>query len=211
MPPGHTHGAGAALSVAEARVDAPVADTRKMVGALGVQLTFTAFTRDERVADVSSWAGADGALGAGAVVSGRALGVRAARVRFAQVTGFKRPAEGEGITGHVPGAGADWGQAAEVALGIDTARADARIHARVVHTRGLVARALAVRLALGAADFVRVAVVAPWALADSAVGGNSLAVSIDAAVAARADALEVAARLLGAALAVRLALVTASR
>lgn len=52
--------------------------------------------------------------------------------------------------------------------------------------------------------------VTPRALADGAVGGNGLAVGVDSAVAAGAHTLEVATRLLGAALAVRLALVVAT-
>lgn len=44
-------------------------------------------------------------------------------------------------------------------------------------------------------------------LADGAMGGDSLTVGVDTAVSAGTDALEVSARLLGAALAVRLALV----
>lgn len=43
------------------------------------------FAGDESVAAVAGWAGADGALGAGAVVARGALGVRAARVRLAEV------------------------------------------------------------------------------------------------------------------------------
>lgn len=47
----------------------------------------------------------------------------------------------------------------------------------------------------------------PWALADGAVGCNGLAVSVDTAVAARARALEVSARLLSSTFAIGLALV----
>lgn len=115
-----------------------------MVCALGVQLTFTAFTRYKSVADVASRAGAHGPLGPSAVVSGSALGVSTARVGLAKVTGFERPAVGEGVSGHVSWAGADWGQSTEMALGVGSAGVDTGVHTGVVDASGLVAGALAV-------------------------------------------------------------------
>lgn len=84
-----------------------VAYTGQIVGTLRVQLAFTLFTSDKCVSDVASGTGTDGPLGARAVVSGRALRVRTARVGLAQVTRFERPAEGERIAGHGLRAGAD--------------------------------------------------------------------------------------------------------
>lgn len=133
-------------------------------------------------------------------MAGSALGVGTARVGLAEITGFERSAVGEGISSHVPRAGAYGGQAAEVAVGVHTTDVRAGVDASVVHAGGLVAGALAVRRALGGADTVGIAVVASRALANSAMCRHSLAISADAAVAAGADALEVSARLLRATL-----------
>lgn len=76
------------------------------------------------------------------------------------LTRFEWPAESKGVAGHVPRAGADGGETAEVAVGVDAARVGAGVDASVVHAHRLVARTLAVGLALRGADAVRIAEVA---------------------------------------------------
>lgn len=181
------------MSVTETRVYAAVADASQVIRTLGIELAFTTFARNKSVANVSSWTSTDGTLGAGAVVSRGTLGVNPTRVRFTEVTSFKRPAEGEGIACHVSWTGADGSQAAQVAVRVDTTSVDAGVDASVVHTGRLVARTLAVGAALGITDPVRIAVVTPWALANSAMSSDCFAVGINTTITARAHTFEVTA------------------
>lgn len=209
MSSGHTDGTGSTLRISEARIYAAVAHTRQLIPALRVQLTFTLLARNKRVSDITSGTSAHRSLGSGTIMARSALRISTARVWFTQVTSFERPAECERITGHVSWAGTDGRESTKVAICVNTTRVQTRIDASVVHTGRLVARTLSVRCTLGRTDAVWVTVVAPWTLANSTMGGNSLAVRIDAAVATRTHTLEVPTRLGSTALAVRLTLMTA--
>ena len=140
----HADSASSALRVAKARVHALVTHTREVVWALGVQLAFTLVTSNQGVSDVSSRAGADWALGTSAVVAGCAFSVGSTGVWLTQVTGFERPAEGEGVSCHGLRAGAHWSQAAKVAVSVHAARVGARVDAGIVQAGGLVAGTLVV-------------------------------------------------------------------
>lgn len=144
MSTGHADSARAALSVAEARVQATVADAGEVVWALGVQLAITTFARHESISDVSSRAGTDWTLSSSAVVARCALSVSTARVRLTEVTGFERSAVGEGISSHVSGAGTDGCKTTEVAFGVSSTGVDTGVDTCVVDTGGLVTGALAV-------------------------------------------------------------------
>lgn len=97
-----------------------------------------------------------------------------------------------------------------MALGVGAARVDARVHASVVEASGLIARAFPVRCTLRTADPVRVAVIASRTFANSSMSRNSLAVGVDTAILARADALVVTTRVFCIAVAVRFALMSAA-
>lgn len=80
---GLAHGARATL--ANARIDARIVDARPMVATFAVRLAFTAHAVAERVARVAGEACAHRTLLVGVVVAGHTLGVRAARIRRAEV------------------------------------------------------------------------------------------------------------------------------
>lgn len=127
------------MSVAETRVQATVTNASEVVWALGVQLAITTFARHEGISNVSSRAGTDWTLSSSAVVARCALSVSTARVRLAEVTGFERPAIGEGISSHVSRAGADGCKSTEVTFGVSSTSVDTGVDTCVVDTGGFVA------------------------------------------------------------------------
>lgn len=153
---GRALGVHAALAVTH--VGALVVDARLVVPALEVGRTLAAPASDERVAHVTGQARAHRPLLAGGIVTGLAPGVVAARVRVAQVGRLERPAPDERVPGHCPRTTAYRRRAPSLAVGVHAAHgtARARIHALFSRARRPVRRAVAVRLALGPARYVRV-------------------------------------------------------
>lgn len=201
---------GCVSALADARVHTGIADTGLVVWTFGVDLAFTTLTADEGVADISWEASADWTFLASPIVAWSTLRVQTAGIRLAEVSGFERSAIGEGVSGHISGTGADRSQATKVTVSIGSAGILAGVHAFVVVAGRLVARTLRVSCALRLAVVVGIPDVAFGALADGSVVHNRVALSVDSAVVARANALEVGANLLVVALGVTLALMSAA-
>lgn len=164
----------------------------------------------QRIAGVSRQAVAHRPLPSCIIVARHTDGIGAARIRVAEVLLGEGSAADKGIAGHVARTAADGRQAAQVAVGSNAAGALAGVLADAVEAGGPSGRTVRVAVAFRPALGVRTADVALGALADRPVVGHGAAGGTGAALTARGHALEVAAHVPAAAVAVVLALVPAA-
>lgn len=141
---------------AGARVDALVAVTGQGGAAISVLFALASAARDERVAEESGAAEADGSVVAAAVRARFAVGIVSARVRVAQIALIERSAFVERVAGGSFGAAADGLVVVDAALGARAARSVARVDALEVEA-GLFGAALVVLRALRIAARERIA------------------------------------------------------
>lgn len=193
---------------ARARIYALISVASLVARAVGVIDTLSSCAGNERIAQVSGLAEADGSVVARTIGARFTVGVATARVRVAQVVLVERTAPVERVSRVALGARADGLVVFDAALGADAARSVARVHALEVEA-GLVARAFLVLGTLGVAAGERVAEEVGRARADGAVVSD-VAIGVGAASAARILAAEPDAGALAGALRVRFAFTTAA-
>lgn len=202
---------GAALSSADARINALVIDASAMIGAFVVGLAFSSDARAERVSCVSRWAGTNGSLALRSIVSGGANSVGAARIRATEIFRNEFTAADEGVASHVSRARADGSQASEVAVSVNAASAVARVLANSIVASWSGSGTVDVSVAFWSALSVGGSDVSFRAFTDSSMIDDALACRAFSALRTSFNALEVIAIFLRTALAIVFALMTASR
>lgn len=147
MPPGRAYGGWSAF-LPGTRILASEVNTRLVVRALVVSEAFSSLTTSQRIPYVTSGASAHRPFFPAAVMSWSTDRVRAAGIRLAQITRFKQSTADEGVASHMPRATTDRSYTAQIAVGVDAAYPDARVHAFIVETGRFAARTLRMRGAL---------------------------------------------------------------
>lgn len=195
-------------ALANAGIHTLIVDARLVVGTLVVAQALTPRAVRQRIARIARQTIADRSLTSSIVMAGDAECICAARIWLAEILLREWATAHKRIAGHVAWAAADRRQTAQIAVGTNAACAITCVLADAVETSRTIGRAVGVAIALGTTFGVRRANVALWAFANGAMSSDCVAGGAYAALLASGHALEVAAGVACAAIAIVLAFVS---